>query len=134
MSRLGDDMGMDQREKQLLVEELQLAKRGAVKSVRSAAASVVAVTVRPADSADREQVVATGMTRELRSRSVTAHVSRPVAIGSFYELTFDTSAIDLPAAFGRCDQITMLAEDRFEARFQFLQPVTLRDESPARGD
>ena len=133
-NKLGEDLGIDMREKQHLVEELQLAKRGAVQSMRNVVGEVVAVTVRPADSTHRETVVATGKTRELRARSVVAHVTRPVAIGGFYELTLDGSTIDVPAAFARCDQITMLGEDLFEARFQFLQPMTLPGDSQARSD
>ena len=63
-----------------------------------------------------------------------AQVSGPVAIGSFYELRMDGPDLDVPVTFGRCDQITMLAEDRFEARFQFLQPIALPEEPAARPD
>lgn len=129
-NNIGEVIGIDDREKQQMIEELQLAKRGAVKSVRSVVTSAVAVTVRPADSAHREQVVATGKARDLKAGSVVTHLTRPVAIGAFYELTMEGSAIDMPAAFVRCDQIIMLAEDLFEARFQFLQPMRLPDGAP----
>lgn len=131
-NKISHDVGIDQREKQQLLEELQLAKGGGVQSVRAVAGTSAAVTIRPADSVDRGRVVATGKARELRPRSVIAQVDSPVAVGSFYELHLDDPAIDAPVAFGRCDQITMLAEDRFEARFQFLQPITLAEEPVGR--
>jgi hypothetical protein len=126
----GPDVMVDGQEKQQLLEELQLARSAAYRSVCAVTRTAVSVTVRPADSMCREQVLAEGVSRELHSRSMVLEAARPVAIGGFFELRFDGVNLGLPVVFGRCDQITMLAEDRFEARFQFLQPVTL-PESPS---
>lgn len=122
--KISSQFGLDEQQKKQLVEELSLAKRGVAKSARPVG-TAIAVTVRPADSMSRPQVAATGITRELRTRSLMAQLSQPVMIGSFYELQFDDTVGDLPTAFARCDQITMLAEDRFDVRFQFLQPFVL---------
>ncbi|MCA8976333.1 MAG: hypothetical protein KDC98_16560 [Planctomycetes bacterium] len=123
--KLGKDVMMDSQEKQQLLEQLQLAKSVSMSTVRAFSGVAVPVTIRPADSMARERTVAEGTTRELHSRSVVIEVTRPVAIGAFYEIELSGMSLGLPVVFGRCDHITMLAEDRFEARLQFLQPVTL---------
>lgn len=128
-NKLSQDIGLDEQDKQQLIEELQLAKRDTVGSARKMTAEAIATTVRPADSVLRDQVVATGITRELRTRSTVLELSQPVHIGSFYDLQFDSDALEVSDSFARCDQITMLAENRFEARFQFLHPLVLADTS-----
>jgi hypothetical protein len=83
------------------------------------------VTVRPADSGARRGEAAVGTTRELRSGNTIAVFPNPIAVGSFFQLSFDASVLDLPPVFARCDRCVLLAENEFEARFHFLHPVRL---------
>ena len=45
-NKFSKDLSIDQREKQALVEELQLSQRGAINSVRPGVGAAVAITVR----------------------------------------------------------------------------------------
>tara|TARA_R110002072_G_scaffold1983_1_gene16206 strand:- start:48028 stop:48450 length:423 start_codon:yes stop_codon:yes gene_type:complete len=108
-----------------LVEELELAKRSSPQAVRRVVNTPVAIEVRPADSMLRDQILAVGKTGELSVHSVSAELSKPVAIGGFYCLDFEESDLDLTTQFARCDQISMIAEDRFVVRFRFLTPIIL---------
>ena len=108
-----------------LVEELELAKRSSPQAVRRVVNTPVAIEVRPADSMLRDQTLAVGKTGELSAQSVSAELARPIAIGGFYCLEFEESDLDLTTQFARCDQISMIAEDRFVARFRFLTPIVL---------
>jgi hypothetical protein len=123
--RLGADLcvGLDNAAK--VVEELQLAQGSALDKLRSVMPVQASVVARPADSIQRDTSAVTGTTRELRPTSVVAVLSRPAAVGSFFELSFDAGDLDLPPTFGRCDRCTILDELEFETRFQFLQPIVM---------
>ncbi|MCK5944921.1 MAG: hypothetical protein KAI24_23235 [Planctomycetes bacterium] len=123
-------MGKD--EKQLFVEELQLAKGGTIQGLREVATVQLELTARPADSVTRDAFEVRGSARELRRRSVVARLPRPVTAGSFYELTMTGDDADVPVSFGRCDQVTMIAEGQFDVRFAFLTPIDLPAERTSR--
>lgn len=107
------------------VEELQLVGAGQIADVRAGLPVRAALSVRPADSIDRERVVARGITTHVRAVSVTAVLPVPLLAGSFYLLVFDRAALDLVPTLARCDRVAMLDEGEFEVRWRFLQPVVL---------
>ncbi|MBK8101449.1 MAG: hypothetical protein IPK26_30580 [Planctomycetes bacterium] len=107
------------------VEELQLVQTDAIADVRAGLPVRAAITVRPADSIDRDRVVGHGVTSHVRSVSVTAVLPVPLLAGSFYLLVFDRAALDLVPTLARCDRVLMLDEGEFEVRWRFLQPVVL---------
>src|SRR5678815_1672634 len=76
--KLGGNLGIDADETMDIVGELQLAQRGQAGALRAASVRKLQtpVLVRPADSVDRDRVVASGETRDLRATSVTAVLSR----------------------------------------------------------
>jgi hypothetical protein len=123
--RLGQELENPAGDHVQVVEELQLSQRSQVQALRSVLQVQAAVVVRPADSEARGAAANAGTCREIRSTNLVAVFARPVAVGSFFELAFDTNVLDLPPAFARCDRCCLLAEDEFEARFHFLQPIVI---------
>ena len=125
--KLGGNLGIDADETVDIVEELQLAQRGQAGAMRAASVRKLQtpVLVRPADSVDRDRVVASGQARDLRATSVTAVLSRPMVVGSFFLVEFDRGEIDLSPVLARCDLCSMQDEGEFEARFAFLQPMVI---------
>jgi len=132
-AKLGGNLDVDASEVASIVEELHLVQQSQVGALRAAATHKVraGLQVRPADSVDRDRVVASGSARELRGTSVTAVLLRPVAVGSFFLLEFERQQLDLAPALARCDLCCMRHEEEFEARFSFLQPVTMPDSGVA---
>lgn len=123
MSHKIHDAHLDPDERQLLVEELQLARREPQRDVRTVAGLGSSVGIRPADSRRRSESEWTGRVQALRQRSLLAKFDHPLEVGSFYEVALEPEVADVERTFARCDQVTFLAEDQFETRFVFLQPV-----------
>lgn len=123
--RLGEEFKSEVSDSAKVVEELRLSQRAQVQTLRNVLDVPAGIAVRPANSAERCANTMAGSCREVRSTSVVAVLSQPVAVGSFFQLSFDTEQLDLPPTFGRCDRCSLLAEDEFEVRFHFLQPIVL---------
>lgn len=131
--RLGADLRDDGPDPSVVVEELELAQRTQVQGLRKAMPGSTRIVVRPADSSARGDAHLAGLSRELRSSHATAVFAAPVAVGSFFHLTFECDTAALPPAFARCDRCSLLAEDEFEVRFHFLHPLAVPGAGGAPG-
>jgi hypothetical protein len=131
--KLGDNLGVDAYETVNIVEELELAQRAQVGTLRAAAVRRVhtPVLVRPANSVDRELVVASGHARALWATGVSTLLARPAMVGSFFLVEFDRDQIDLAPVLARCDLCAMHGESEFEARFAFVQRTVIPESGTA---
>ena len=123
--RLTGDSRVPDGDRARLVEELQLATRSSSQAIRTVVTRAHAVDVRPANSIECDQLIASGQTREVHASRAVVELPRPTVAGSFYQLHFSSSDLGIDSVVTRCDQVTMLGEQRFLARFQFLNSVVL---------
>lgn len=91
-----------------------------------------AVTVRPADVAARDQVIAVAQVTELRSRIVVCIAPRPLMVGSFFQLSFERTELDVAPQLGQCERCHMLGDTAFELRFKLVQEIELSAAQPPR--
>ncbi len=83
------------------------------------------VTLRPANTSDREKLTLTGTTADISETGCQAAFAAPCAVGDVYLLEFDHDVLDLPRIFARCLRCRLIRDDAFEAAFCFFTPVTL---------
>lgn len=126
--RLGNSLGVDRNEAVSIVEELHLAQRDQVSTLRATSVRKVGAkaVIRPADAVLRDQRCE-GRTLELRPDSLTASLDRPLMVGSWFVVEPDRATLDLPPQLVRCEQCCMRSELDFEVRLVFQQPVLVPD-------
>lgn len=128
MTRQGSDLfTMSEIHSHELLDAIESA--GAVESAPGRAAVAranrAAVTVRPADVAARDQMIAVAQVTELRARIVVCIAPRPVMVGSFFQLAFERAELDVAPTLGQCERCHMLGDTAFELRFKLVQEIEL---------
>lgn len=83
------------------------------------------IIVQSADHSRRALARLEGVTGDVSRGGCQLLLSAPLAVGDFFLLTFDRSAIDIAPAFARCVRARFIREDAFEAGLSFLNPVDL---------
>ena len=99
-----------------LVEELCLAPDQ--KSIRDGG-NPRSLVIRPADSTRRDTVAIETTTTQVYASHVIAAVPRPIGVGDYYALALDGSH---QVHLARCDRLTLVEEERFEARLRIVEP------------
>ena len=109
------------------LEELEMNSEVEIRGIRENASVRVkaAVTVRPANLAERDTRAIDGVTGDLQRSGVTCMLTLPVLVGDLFHLSFDRESLDMAPSIVVCDRSAMLGDDAFETHFRFLQDVDL---------
>jgi len=117
-----------------LLSDLEVRCRTDVSNARTLTALryKVAVSVRPANVADRHSHAMTAHTTEVRRQGALCLAPFPIMVGNVFHLTFGRSYLDTPPVLAVCDRCSMLSDASFELGFKFVQEIILPSLTPGR--